>query len=83
MNTMSISDNDTSKIFHTTYCLKKLNRIETYLLDEIDICESLVKKQFNKSVTDAILIASTSITEEISIATFASGVRFPLATVIT
>ena len=88
---MSIYDNDT-KIYPDlnpsapqepqTYRLQKLTEIETFFLDEIEVCERIAKKmkQFNTitGIVDTGLITSTVITGGISIAAFASGVGLPV-----
>ena len=88
---MSIYDNET-KIYPDlnpsapqepqSYRLQKLTEIETYLLNEIEVCERIAKKmkRFNTitSVADTSLITSTVITGGISIAAFASGVGLPV-----
>ena len=60
------------------YQLKKLIKIEAYLLDEVDITERLAKKMnaFSAitSVVDTGLISSKVITGGVSIAAFASDV---------
>ena len=70
---MSKYDKETSKIYldlnpttpqePQTYRLKKLTEIESYLLDEIEVCERLAKemKRFNTitSIMNSNLITST------------------------
>ena len=86
-------DNETSKIYPDlnptapqepqTYRLKKLTKIEAYLLDEIEVRKRLAKKmkQFNTitGIVDTRLITSTVITGGISIAAFASGAGLPVS----
>ena len=90
---MSIYDNHESKIYPDlnptvlpepqTYRINKLNEIEAYLLNEIEVRERLAKKmkRFNTitSIVDTGLITSTVITGGISIAAFASDVGLPVA----
>ena len=65
-----------------SYRLNKLSKIETYLLDEIEVRERIGKKmkRFNTitGIVDTSLITSTVITGGISIAAFASGVGLPV-----
>ena len=84
---MSICDNET-KIYldlnpsapqePQSYRLQKLTEIETYLLNEIEVCERIAKKmkRFNTitGMVDTVLTTSTVTTGGISIAAFASGV---------
>ena len=88
---MSVYDNET-KIYPDlnptalqepeTYRINKLSEIETYFINEIEVCEQIAKKKkrFNTitGITDTGLITSTLITGGISIATFASGVGLPV-----
>ena len=90
---MSIYNNETtSKIYldlnptapqKPQTSLKKLTKIEAYLLDKIEVCERTAKKmkQFNTitSIVDTGLITLTVITGGISIASFASAVGLPAA----
>ena len=87
---MSIYDNKT-KIYldlnptalrePQTYQLKKLTKIEAYLLDQIQLCERIAKKmkRFNTitGILDICLITLIVITGEIYFAAFASGVGLP------
>ena len=61
-----------------SYRLNKLSEIETYILEETDVCEQIAKKmkQFNiiTGIVDTGLITLTAIIGGISIAAFASGV---------
>ena len=90
---MSIYDNETtSKIFadinptapqeSQTYHLKKLTEIETYLLDETEVCKRIAKKmkRFDTvtGIVDTGLFTSTVITGGIYIAVFASSVGLPV-----
>ena len=90
---MSIYDSETtSKIFadinptapqeSQTYHLKKLTEIETYLLDEIEVCKRIAKKmkRFDTvtGIADTGLFTSTMITGGIYIAVFASSVGLPV-----
>ena len=90
---MSIYENETtSKIYPylnppapqepQTYCLKKLSKIEAYLLDEIEVRERIATKmeQFNTitGIVDTGLITSLVITGGGSIVAFASGVGLPV-----
>ena len=65
--------------------MKRQTEIETYLLDEIDVRETMVKKmkQFNKinNIVDTDLITSTTITGQVSIVTSVSivGLRISIA----
>ena len=65
-----------------TYWLNKLSKIEAYFLNEIEAREKIAekKKRFNTmtGIADIGLITSKVITEEISIAAFASGVGLPV-----
>ena len=84
---MSIYDNET-KIYPDlnptapqepqAYRMQKLTEIETFLLDEIEVRERIVKKmkQFNtiSGIVDTGLITSTVITGVISVAAFVSGI---------
>ena len=84
---MSIYDNET-KIFKDlnptapqesqTYRLNKLNEIEAYFLNEVEVREQIAKnmKRFNTitGIVDTGLITSSVITGGISIAAFDSGV---------
>ena len=84
---MSIYDNET-KIFKDlnptapqesqTYRLNKLNEIEAYFLNEVEVREQIAKnmKRFNTitGIVDTGLITSSVITGGISIAAFASSV---------
>ena len=84
---MSIYDNET-KIYPDlnptvpqepqAYRMQKLTEIETFLLDEIEVRERIVKKmkQFNtiSGIVDTGLIISTVITGVISVAAFVSGI---------
>ena len=81
---MSIYDNETaSKIYpdlNPAASTKKLTKIETYLLDKIEIRER-ISKRFN-TMTDIVntgLITSTVVTEGVTIAAFASDVGLPVA----
>ena len=71
---MSIYDNETTSKIHPdlnptapqepqAYHLTKLTEIESYLLDEIEVCEKIAKKikRFNTitAIVDTGLIAST------------------------
>ena len=64
------------------YCLNKLSEIEAYFLNEIEVCEQIVKKMKRSNtitgILDTGLITSTVITGGISIAAFASGVGLPV-----
>ena len=64
------------------YRLNKLSEIETYILEETDVCEQIAKKmkQFNMitGIVDTGLITLTVIIGGISIAAFASGVGLPV-----
>ena len=84
---MSIYDNDTKNYpdLNPTapqepqaYQLQKLTEIETFFLDEIEVCERIARKmeRFNTitGIVDTGLITSTAITGGISIVAFASGV---------
>ena len=88
---MSIYDNDTKNYSDLNptapqepqaYQLQKLTEIETFFLDEIEVCERIARKmkRFNTitGIIDTGLITSTAITGEISIAAFASGVGLPV-----
>ena len=88
---MSIYDNETaSKIYPDlnpaasqepeTYQFKKLTKIETYLLDKIEIRER-ISKRFNTmtGIVNTGLITSTVVTEGVTIAAFASDVGLPVA----
>ena len=65
-----------------SYRLNKLSEIETYILEETDVCEQIAKKmkQFNiiTGIVDTGLITLTAIIGGISIAAFASGVGLPV-----
>ena len=65
-----------------SYRLNKLSEIETYILEETDVCEQIAKKmkQFNiiTGIADTGLITLTAIIGGISIAAFASGVGLPV-----
>ena len=65
-----------------TYWLNKLSKIEAYFLNEIEAREKIAekRKRFNTmtGIADIGLITSKVITEEISIAAFASGVGLPV-----
>ena len=65
-----------------TYRLNKLFEIEAYFLNEIEVCEQIVKKMKRSNtitgILDTGLITSTVITGGISIAAFASGVGLPV-----
>ena len=65
-----------------TYWLNKLSKIEAYFLNEIEAREKIAekRKRFNTmtGIVDIGLITSKVITEEISIAAFASGVGLPV-----
>ena len=92
LKTTRIYDNETSKIFPDlkptapqepqTYRVKKLTEIETYLLNEIEVCERLAKKmkRFNtiKDIVDMDLITSTVITGGNSVAASANGLNLPV-----
>ena len=92
LKTTSIYDNETSNIFQDlkptapqepqTYRVKKLTEIETYLLNEIEVCERLAKKmkRFNtiKDIVDMDLITSTVITGENFVAASANGLNPPV-----
>ena len=95
---MSIYDNKTTcKIYQDlnptapqeprTYRLKKLTKIEAYLLDEIEVRERITKKmkRFNTitGIADADLITSTVITGGVSIAAFASSVGLPVCNTLS
>ena len=64
------------------YRLQNLTEIETFFLDEVEVCERIAKKikQFNKitGIVDTGLLTSTVITGGISIKAFASGVGLPV-----
>ena len=88
---MSIYDNDTKNYSDLNptapqepqaYQLQKLTEIETFFLDEIEVCERIARKmkRFNTitGIIDTGLITSTAITGGISIAAFASGVGLPV-----
>ena len=65
-----------------TYRLNKLFEIEAYFLNEIEVCQQIVKKMKRSNtitgILDTGLITSTVITGGISIAAFASGVGLPV-----
>ena len=65
-----------------TYWSNKLSKIEAYFLNEIEAREKIAekRKRFNTmtGIVDIGLITSKVITEEISIAAFASGVGLPV-----
>ena len=88
---MSIYDNDT-KIYPDlnptepqepqAYRLQKLTEIETFFLNDIEVCERIATKmkRFNTitGIVDAGQITSTVITAGIFIAAFANGVGLPV-----
>ena len=63
-----------------TYRLKKLTEIEAFFLDEIEVRERTAKKmkRFNTitGIVDVGLITLTVITGGISVAAFASGLKW-------
>ena len=65
-----------------TYRLNKLFEIEAYFLNEIEVCQQIVKKMKRSNtitgILDTGLITSTVIIGGISIAAFASGVGLPV-----
>ena len=93
---MSIYDNET-KIYPDlnpmapqepqTYRLKKLSKIEAYLLGEIEVREQITKKmkRFNTitGIADADLITSTVIAGGVSIAAFTSAVGLPVCNTLS
>ena len=93
---MSIYDNDTKNYSDLNptapqepqaYQLQKLTEIETFFLDEIEVCERIARKmkRFNTitGIIDTGLITSTAITGGISIAAFASGVGLPVGAALS